>query len=157
MPASLPLDPTCPRSEIARMLPGRTENAVKIRYRQLKRSPKDKDSPVKYRGKWTEEEDLALCNAVARHGEKNWRVIARLVPNRDDVQCLQRLPVSGELCLVLRPQRLQLHPVQPLQLAQSPKGVRGDPLWVFNSWWCHVDFLRQRCEQPTPLTKSGSK
>ena len=72
------------------MLPGRTENAVKIRCKQLKREPKDKESPVKYRAKWTEEEDMALSNAVSSHGEKNWRVIAEVVPNRDHVQCLQR-------------------------------------------------------------------
>ena len=77
-------------SEIAKMLPGRTENAVKIRYKQLRRPPKDKDKSIKNTAKWTGEEDAALKNAVAIHGEKNWKAIAEQVANRDHVQCLQR-------------------------------------------------------------------
>lgn len=42
------------------------------------------------RRKWTRVEDELLREAVAAHGEKNWKTIARYVQGRNHVQCLQR-------------------------------------------------------------------
>jgi len=42
------------------------------------------------RGTWSTEEDVALTNAVAMHGAKNWKKISNQVPGRTDVQCLHR-------------------------------------------------------------------
>jgi hypothetical protein len=41
-------------------------------------------------GKWTEEEDDLLRQAVEDHGGKNWKKIASNLPGRSDVQCLHR-------------------------------------------------------------------
>lgn len=41
-------------------------------------------------GKWTEEEDDLLRQAVLDHGGKNWKKIASRLPGRSDVQCLHR-------------------------------------------------------------------
>jgi len=41
-------------------------------------------------GKWTEEEDELLRQAVAEHSAKNWKKIASHLPDRTDVQCLHR-------------------------------------------------------------------
>jgi len=40
--------------------------------------------------RWTAEEDEQLRHAVAKHKEQNWKAIAKMVENRDHVQCLQR-------------------------------------------------------------------
>merc|ERR1719183_140859 len=39
---------------------------------------------------WTAEQDESLRASVAKHGEKNWRIIAQDVPDRTHLQCLQR-------------------------------------------------------------------
>ena len=41
-------------------------------------------------GKWGEDEDLELRNAVQTHGGKNWAAIAALVPGRAESQCRNR-------------------------------------------------------------------
>jgi len=41
-------------------------------------------------GKWTEEEDELLRDAVADYGGKSWKKIAGRLPGRTDVQCLHR-------------------------------------------------------------------
>ena len=41
-------------------------------------------------GKWTEEEDEILRNAVQEYGGKNWRKISSKIDGRTDVQCLHR-------------------------------------------------------------------
>ena len=40
--------------------------------------------------RWTKQEDESLRRAVAIHGEKHWKDIARSVETRNHVQCLQR-------------------------------------------------------------------
>jgi hypothetical protein len=42
------------------------------------------------RGKWTEEEDEILRNAVKEHSGRNWKKISNLLEGRTDVQCLHR-------------------------------------------------------------------
>lgn len=39
---------------------------------------------------WTEEEDEILIQAVARFGARNWKEIAAVLPERNDIQCLHR-------------------------------------------------------------------
>jgi hypothetical protein len=41
-------------------------------------------------GKWTEDEDSKLQDAVKTHGGKNWKTIAALVPDRTKEQCTSR-------------------------------------------------------------------
>ncbi len=41
-------------------------------------------------GKWTEDEDNQLRQAVKKHAGKNWKRIASHLPGRSDVQCLHR-------------------------------------------------------------------
>jgi hypothetical protein len=41
-------------------------------------------------GKWSEEEDIKLKDAVQTHGGKDWVAIAKLVPRRTKKQCWSR-------------------------------------------------------------------
>jgi hypothetical protein len=38
-------------------------------------------------GRWSEDEDIKLKDAVQVHGGKNWVAIAKLVPGRTKIQC----------------------------------------------------------------------
>ncbi|BBN08227.1 protein Mp3R-MYB4 [Marchantia polymorpha subsp. ruderalis] len=40
--------------------------------------------------RWTPEEDELLQEAVVQYKAKNWRLVAKAVPNRTEIQCLQR-------------------------------------------------------------------
>jgi len=42
------------------------------------------------RGKWNQEEDELLREAVQRHGGRNWKKISEILVGRTDVQCLHR-------------------------------------------------------------------
>ena len=55
------------------------------------------DSQSIKRGKWSAAEDAVLSQAVALHGEKQWRQIAHLVSSRLPIQCLHRW------CKILKP------------------------------------------------------
>jgi hypothetical protein len=48
------------------------------------------DRANKRTGKWTEDEDIKLKDAVQTHGGKNWGAIATLVPGRTRKQCRDR-------------------------------------------------------------------
>jgi hypothetical protein len=41
-------------------------------------------------GKWSEDEDIKLKEAVETHGGKNWDAITALVPGRTMIQCSRR-------------------------------------------------------------------
>jgi hypothetical protein len=41
-------------------------------------------------GKWSEDEDIKLKDAVQMHGGKKWGAIAALVPGRTKIQCCSR-------------------------------------------------------------------
>ena len=41
-------------------------------------------------GKWTDDEDSELREAVEEFGEKNWRSIAERISGRSSVQCMHR-------------------------------------------------------------------
>eukprot|EP00948_MAST-09A_sp_MAST-9A-sp1_P002631 g2631.t1 len=56
------------------------EKAATLPKEKKKRSPR----------KWTKHEDECLRAAVDKFGEKQWKLIATMVPNRNNVQCLQR-------------------------------------------------------------------
>lgn len=47
-------------------------------------------NPTIRKGKWKEEEDALLKNAIAIHGPRSWAQISKLVPGRTDVQCRER-------------------------------------------------------------------
>lgn len=67
---------------VAQSLPGRTSKDCRKRwYHSL--------DPSLRKGRWTEEEDLALLDAYARLGPA-WHDIALLIPGRKDDQCAKR-------------------------------------------------------------------
>jgi hypothetical protein len=73
---------------IAALVPGRSQRQCHIRWRYTL-------DPSIYQangrtGKWKEEEDIVLKNAVQVHGGKNWFAIAVLVPGRTRYQCHNR-------------------------------------------------------------------
>lgn len=57
---------------------------------KLKVDPDQARKPGVIPKMWTPEEDQLLQRAIAKHGERNWRAIADLVPGRSYIQCLQR-------------------------------------------------------------------
>jgi hypothetical protein len=46
-------------------------------------------------GKWIEDKDKKLKDAVGPHGTKNWKKLAALVPGRTKIQCGKR---NGTMC-----------------------------------------------------------
>ena len=57
---------------LARMLPGRTENAIKTRFKSIMRARKRQ---------WTAEEDMAIIDACNKHGGR-WEMIMKAAPQR---------------------------------------------------------------------------
>eukprot|EP01118_Nematostelium_gracile_P009440 TRINITY_DN3185_c0_g1_i2.p1 TRINITY_DN3185_c0_g1~~TRINITY_DN3185_c0_g1_i2.p1 ORF type:complete len:485 (-),score=120.92 TRINITY_DN3185_c0_g1_i2:448-1902(-) len=47
-------------------------------------------NPAMIKGRWTEEEDAALVNAVKQFGDKNWSEVAHCIEGRTGQQCLHR-------------------------------------------------------------------
>jgi len=54
------------------MLPGRTENAIKTRFKSIMRARKRQ---------WTPEEDMAIIDACNEHGGR-WEMIMKAAPKR---------------------------------------------------------------------------
>jgi hypothetical protein len=73
---------------IAAMVPGRTRNQCRDRWRNAL------DPSIALTagstGKWTEDEDLKLKYSVQIHGGKDWNAIAAMVPGRTRIQCMDR-------------------------------------------------------------------
>jgi uncharacterized protein (DUF2237 family) len=73
---------------IAALVPGRTKIQCQSRwYNALDPSI---DGVNRCTGKWKEDEDIKLKDAVRKHGGKNWVAIAALVPGRTKIQCQNR-------------------------------------------------------------------
>jgi hypothetical protein len=68
---------------VSMMIPGRNKHQCATRF--LKSLV-----PQIKKGRWSEEEDLALKTAVTSIGIGNWTKIAAQVPGRNDVQCRER-------------------------------------------------------------------
>jgi myb proto-oncogene protein len=73
---------------IAALLPGRTKLQCSGRWREALVSNIDPSTALT--GKWSEDEDIKLKDAVQTHGGKNWAAIAALVPSRTERQCRNR-------------------------------------------------------------------
>jgi hypothetical protein len=73
---------------IAALVPGRTKNQCSSRWSKFLNSNVDPSNGRK--GKWDEDEDSKLKDAVQTHGGKNWAAIAALVPGRAASQCCSR-------------------------------------------------------------------
>jgi hypothetical protein len=73
---------------IATLVPGRTRSQCWSRWKDVVESNLDRVSGRT--GKWAEDEDSKLKDAVHTHGGKNWDEIATLVPGRTQIQCRSR-------------------------------------------------------------------
>jgi hypothetical protein len=73
---------------IAALVPDRTGNACKNRWRETLNPNIDRANGR--RGKWEDDEDIKLKNAVRTHGGNDWPAIAELVPGRTRTQCYMR-------------------------------------------------------------------
>jgi hypothetical protein len=73
---------------VAALVPGRTNSQCWHRWHQVLDPSIDRASGRK--GKWSEDEDSKLKDAVQTHGGKNWAAIAALVPSRTHTQCNTR-------------------------------------------------------------------
>jgi hypothetical protein len=77
--------------EIAALVPGRTKVQCNQRWHAVLKHSIDRVNGRT--GKWTEDEDSKLKDAVQMHGGKNWVEIAALVPGRAENQCRSRWQV----------------------------------------------------------------
>jgi hypothetical protein len=75
---------------ISAQIPGRTTNACKNRWHTILDLSTDRANGNVLKGKWKEDEDIKLKNAVHKHGGKDWAAIAALVPGRTRSQCKSR-------------------------------------------------------------------
>jgi hypothetical protein len=73
---------------VAALIPGRT--TIQCLHRWLNALDPSIDRAGGRKGKWTEDEDTKLKDAVQTHGGKNWDAIAVLVPGRTRIQCWSR-------------------------------------------------------------------
>jgi hypothetical protein len=73
---------------IAALVLGRTRNQCYQRWHDVLEPTTGRASGRK--GKWTEDEDIKLKDAVQTHGDKDWLAISLLVPGRTKKQCYQR-------------------------------------------------------------------
>jgi hypothetical protein len=74
--------------KIAALVPGRTKVQCKYRWKDVLDPCIDRAN--ERMGKWAEDEDSKLKDAVQTHGAKNWNEIALLVPGRTKQQCNDR-------------------------------------------------------------------
>jgi hypothetical protein len=70
---------------IAALVPGRTRAQCSTRWKYVLVSNIDPANGRK--GKWTEDENIKLKDAVQTYGGKDWAAIAALVPGRTKIQC----------------------------------------------------------------------
>jgi hypothetical protein len=73
---------------IAALVRDRTKKQCRNRWRSVLDPNIDRES--ERTGKWSEDEDSKLKDAVQVHGSKNWAAIAALVPDRTKKQCGHR-------------------------------------------------------------------
>jgi hypothetical protein len=74
--------------KIATLVAGRTEKQCYDRWNDVLDPSIDRVNG--HKGKWTEDEDSKLKDAVHTHGGNNWAAIAALVPGRTKTQCCSR-------------------------------------------------------------------
>jgi hypothetical protein len=79
---------------IATLVPGRTKKQCNLRWHGGLDPSIDRTPPERM-GKWTEDEDIKLKDAVQTHGVKDWGAIAALVPGRTKKQCNRRWQDRG--------------------------------------------------------------
>jgi hypothetical protein len=75
---------------IAALVPGRTKIQCWSRWHYVLKPSIDQMTGRADTGKWKEDEDTKLKDAVETHGGKNWAAIAALVPGRTKKQCNNR-------------------------------------------------------------------
>jgi hypothetical protein len=73
---------------VARLVTGHTQKQCQNRWRDALDPSIDWIS--RRTGKWSEDEDIKLQDAVQTHGGKNWAPVAALVPGRTIKQCSSR-------------------------------------------------------------------
>jgi hypothetical protein len=73
---------------ITKLVPGRTKIQCRSRWHDTLNPRIDRASGRS--GKWAEDEDIKLKDAVQTYGGKNWDAIAVLVPGRTRIQCHNR-------------------------------------------------------------------
>jgi hypothetical protein len=73
---------------ISELIPGRTKNQCYSRWHNILDPSIDRLS--QRTGKWSEDENIKLKDAVQTHGDKDWGAIAALVPGRTKSQCSSR-------------------------------------------------------------------
>jgi hypothetical protein len=73
---------------IAALVPGRTKRQCHDRWHEYLNP--SIDQMTGHTGKWAEDEDIKLKDAVQKHGDNNWDEIATMVPGRTKKQCHSR-------------------------------------------------------------------
>jgi hypothetical protein len=78
---------------VAKLVPGRTKRQCKNKWKTVLDSI-SMGRATGRKGRWTVDEDIKLKDAVKRHGGKNWKDIAVLVPGRTEQQCRDRWKIG---------------------------------------------------------------
>jgi hypothetical protein len=73
---------------IAALVPGRTNNQCQNRWMDVLDPNIDRANGRT--GKWREDEDVELKDAVETHGDKDWVAVAAMIPGRTRTQCYKR-------------------------------------------------------------------
>jgi ribosome recycling factor len=84
---------------IAALVPGRTRGQCRSRWGDM--SDPNSALTAGLAGKWTEDEDSKLKDAVQMYGDKNWVAIAYLDPDRTRKQCYHRWKNTLNPCIAL--------------------------------------------------------
>jgi hypothetical protein len=74
--------------EITAFVPGRTKRQCYRRWNNVLDPSIDRTN--ERLGKWAEDEDIKLKDAVQMHGDKDWKEVAALVRGRTSSQCCSR-------------------------------------------------------------------
>jgi hypothetical protein len=85
---------------ISALVAGRTNNQCRCRWRDVLDPSIDQANGRT--GRWTEDEDTKLKDAVQTHGGKDWGLIAALVPGRTKRQCCNRWKDIKPNCSTVR-------------------------------------------------------
>jgi hypothetical protein len=131
---------------IAALVPGRAEIQCHNRWRNVLDPSTWTDRANARTGKWAEDEDSELREAVQTHGGKNWVEIVALVPGRTKKQCLNRWH-NSLVCTVRKKEHGSLNMAPDNADADPIKGTRLRANWTSEEDATLKDAITNTCKK----------